>query len=144
MMHLRRMCIIRRGQLANTRKQSLNRLPIECFCDGNLPHPTETVMKLHAMASFIRANGSEDHRVWSATMCSVFRGVSGSYAACLLAQYSMHEDQSYVSWKWRSESQHAAYLMRLAMSMGSLHAFRSLQQSSMPRHRYMCTHTCFQ
>ena len=76
LMLLRRMCIIKRGQLANKRKAKLDKLPLECFSDVRMPHPTDSVIEMHRVAAFIRENGSEDFRVWSATLCACLRGVS--------------------------------------------------------------------
>lgn len=81
LLHLRRMCITRRGQLANCRKTNLSQIPAECFSDIQMPHPAENVVKLHSLGAFVRQNGSEDFRVWSATLCVCLRGVSHSYIA---------------------------------------------------------------
>lgn len=81
LLHLRRMCISRRGQLANCRKAKLSQIPAECFSDIRMPHPAENVVKLHSLGAFVRDNGSEDFRVWSATLCACLRGVSHSYIA---------------------------------------------------------------
>ncbi len=78
LLHLRRMCITRRGQLANCRKAKLSQMPAECFSDIRMPHPLENVVKLHSIGAFVRENGSEDFRVWSATLCACLRGVSNS------------------------------------------------------------------
>ncbi|KAL0052652.1 hypothetical protein WJX82_005331 [Trebouxia sp. C0006] len=75
MLHLRRMCITRRGQLANCRKAKLSQIPAECFSDIHMPHPAENVVKLHSLGAFVRENGSEDFKVWSATLCACLRGV---------------------------------------------------------------------
>ena len=82
LMLMRRMCIIRRGQLANQMKAQVSLLPIECFTDMHMPHPTDSIIKMHSMARFIRDNGSEDFRIWGATLCACMRGVSYS-AHCL-------------------------------------------------------------
>ncbi|KAL0038464.1 hypothetical protein WJX77_007311 [Trebouxia sp. C0004] len=75
LLHLRRMCITRRAQLVNCRKAKLSQIPAECFSDIRMPHPAENVVKLQSIGAFVRANGSEDFRVWSATMCACLRGV---------------------------------------------------------------------
>lgn len=78
LLYLRRMCITRRAQLANCRRAKLNQIPAECFSDIRMPHPVENVVKLQNLGAFVRKNGSEDFRVWSATMCACLRGVSHS------------------------------------------------------------------
>ncbi|KAL0021049.1 hypothetical protein WJX79_001918 [Trebouxia sp. C0005] len=75
LLYLRRMCITRRAQLANCRRAKLNQIPAECFSDIRMPHPVENVVKLQNLGAFVRKNGSEDFRVWSATMCACLRGV---------------------------------------------------------------------
>lgn len=75
LLHLRRMCVSRRGQLANCRKAKLGQIPAECFSDIRMPHPAQNVIELHTLGAFVRKNGSEDFRVWSATLCACLRGV---------------------------------------------------------------------
>lgn len=72
---LRRMCVMKRGQLANARKATALGFPAECFSDMHMPLPTDNVVRLHSIASWMRANGSEDFKAWSATLCGVLRGV---------------------------------------------------------------------
>ena len=79
LLHLRRMCVSRRGQLANCRKAKLSQIPAECFSDIRMPHPAQNVIELHTLGAFVRKNGSEDFRVQSATLCACLRGVSHSF-----------------------------------------------------------------
>ncbi len=79
LIHLWRMCSTRRGQLANARKTKLTQIPVECFSDIQMPDPRENVANLTEMANFIKENGTEDFKVYSDTMCAIYRGVS-----CLL------------------------------------------------------------
>ncbi|DBB15330.1 TPA: hypothetical protein ACH3X3_003578 [Trebouxia sp. C0006] len=73
--HLWRMCSTRRGQLANARKTKLTQIPVECFSDVQMPDPRENVANLTEMANFIKENGAEDFKVYSDTMCAIYRGV---------------------------------------------------------------------
>ncbi len=70
------MCSTRRGQLANARKTKLTQIPVECFSDVQMPDPRENVANLTEMANFIKENGAEDFKVYSDTMCAIYRGVS--------------------------------------------------------------------
>ncbi len=70
------MCSTRRGQLANARKTKLTQIPVECFSDVQMPDPRENVANLTEMANFIKENGTEDFKVYSDTMCAIYRGVS--------------------------------------------------------------------
>ena len=86
LIHLWRMCSTRRGQLANARKAKLNQVPAEYFSDVQMPDPWGNHANLMEMASFIKENGDEDFKVYSDTMCAIYRGVSQySSAASLLA-----------------------------------------------------------
>ena len=76
LIHLWRMCSTRRGQLANARKTKLTQIPVECFSDVQMPNPRENVANLTEMANFIKENGTEDFKVYSDTMCAIYRGVS--------------------------------------------------------------------
>ncbi len=80
LIHLWRMCSTRRGQLANGRKTKLTQIPAECFSDVQMPDPRENVANLTEMANFIKENGTEDFKVYSDTMCAIYRGVSLSSA----------------------------------------------------------------
>ena len=75
MIYLWRMCSTRRGQLANARKAQLSQIPAECFSDVQMPDPRDNVANLTAMANFIKENGKEDFKVYSDTMCALYRGV---------------------------------------------------------------------
>ncbi|DBB02790.1 TPA: hypothetical protein ACH3X1_013622 [Trebouxia sp. C0004] len=75
LIHLWRMCSTRRGQLANARKTKLTQIPVECFSDVQMPDPRENVANLTEMANFIKENGTEDFKVYSDTMCAIYRGV---------------------------------------------------------------------
>lgn len=76
LIHLWRMCYTRRGQLAAARKNKLTQIPVECFSDVQMPDPRQNVANLTEMANFIRENGTEDFKVYSDTMCAIYRGVS--------------------------------------------------------------------
>lgn len=76
LIHLWRMCSTRRGQLANARKTKLTQIPVESFSDVQMPDPRENVANLTEMANFIKENGTEDFKVYSDTMCAIYRGVS--------------------------------------------------------------------
>ena len=76
LIYLWRMCSTRRGQLANARKVQLTQVPAECFSDVQMPDPRDNVANLTAMANFIKENGKEDFKVYSDTMCALYRGVS--------------------------------------------------------------------
>ena len=75
LLYLRQLCIIRRGQLANERKAQVLGFPAECFTDTKMPFPTDNMIQLHQIANLLRDNGSEDFRVWGATLCACMRGV---------------------------------------------------------------------
>ncbi|DBA98829.1 hypothetical protein WJX77_006737 [Trebouxia sp. C0004] len=75
LIHLWRMCLTRRGQLANARKTKLTQIPVECFSDVHMPDPRENVTNLTEMANFIKENGTEDFKVYSDTMCAIYRGI---------------------------------------------------------------------
>ena len=75
LIYLWRMCSTRRGQLANARKVQLTQVPAECFSDVQMPDPRDNVANLTAMANFINENGKEDFKVYSDTMCALYRGV---------------------------------------------------------------------
>lgn len=69
------MCTTRRGQLANERKSKLTAIPAECFSDVQMPNASDNVTNLMDMAQFIKQNGMEDFKVYSDTMCAIYRGV---------------------------------------------------------------------
>ena len=80
LLHLRRLYITRRGQLANGRKALLAQVPSQHFSDLNIPEPADNVTKLFEMANYLRDNGTEDHRIYHCTQCAAIRGVCN----CLL------------------------------------------------------------
>lgn len=100
LLHLRRMCIIKRGQLAEQRKAKLSQLPFEGFSSNQTPFPADDVIELFSLGSFIRDYCSEDFKIWSTTRCSCLRGVSHvnklpiarhlSWAASLSVAVSAH------------------------------------------------------
>ncbi|KAL3136011.1 hypothetical protein ABBQ32_007048 [Trebouxia sp. C0010 RCD-2024] len=75
LLYLWRMCTTRRGQLANERKSKLTAIPAECFSDVQMPNASDNVTNLMDMAQFIKQNGMEDFKVYSDTMCAIYRGV---------------------------------------------------------------------
>lgn len=82
LLYLRRMCLIRRGQLARERKARFMQLPVECFSDKQMPLPTDGVITLQGIGAFIRANSSLDYHVWSETCCTCLRGLTSPHPAC--------------------------------------------------------------
>ena len=81
LIYLWKMCTTRRGQLANERKSKLTAIPAECFSDVQMPNARDNVTNLMDMAEFIKKNGTEDFKIYSDTMCAIYRGVR--HLSCL-------------------------------------------------------------
>ena len=80
LLHLRWVCILRRGQLARERQATLAQLPSECFGEVQLPAPA--AIATLQLGTWLRENGSDDFKVWCAARCSSIHGVSTCSSCC--------------------------------------------------------------